>query len=104
MKAEELRGKSHEELGTLLLDLKKEQLNLRFQQTTGELANTARIRTVRRTIARIQTLLSQPEAANNNAPKKAKAKTEKKAETKTAKKEETKKPAAKKAEASKEEK
>jgi large subunit ribosomal protein L29 len=58
MKNAELQGKSVDELTALLTDRKKEALNLRFQQTTGELANTARIRVVRRDIAKINTQLS----------------------------------------------
>ncbi len=57
MKAEEIRAKSDDELKEQLLSLKKEQFNLRFQQSTGQLENTARVRTVRRVIARIKTEL-----------------------------------------------
>jgi len=57
MKAEELRGKSSDQLKEQLLDLKKEQFNLRFQKATGQLENTARVRQVRRDIARIKTIL-----------------------------------------------
>ena len=58
MKAEELRGKTPDQLKEQLLDLKKEQFNLRFQKATGQLENTARVREVRRDIARIKTVLS----------------------------------------------
>ncbi len=58
MKAQELREKSAEELKSELLSLKKEQFNLRFQQASGQLENTARQRQVRRDIARIKTVLS----------------------------------------------
>ena len=58
MKAAELRGKSWDELKSLLLDLKKEQFNLRFQKAGGQLENTARVRQVRRDIARIKTELT----------------------------------------------
>jgi len=57
--ASELRGKSPQELKSQLLDLKREQFNLRFQLATGQLENTARIREVRRTIARIKTVLHE---------------------------------------------
>ena len=57
MKAEELKGKSADELQTQLLDLKKESFNLRFQRASGQLENTARIRQVRRDVARIKTTL-----------------------------------------------
>ena len=58
MKAEELRGKTPDELKTQLLELKKEAFNLRFQRASGQLENTARVRQVRRDIARIQTILN----------------------------------------------
>jgi large subunit ribosomal protein L29 len=57
VKAEELKGKSGDELQAQLLDLKKEAFNLRFQRASGQLENTARIRQVRRDIARIKTML-----------------------------------------------
>ena len=58
MKAEDLRGKSRDQLSDQLLELKKEQFNLRFQKATGQLENTARVREVRRDIARIMTILA----------------------------------------------
>ncbi|HXV25476.1 MAG TPA: 50S ribosomal protein L29 [Alphaproteobacteria bacterium] len=58
MKAEELRGKTPDELSTRLLELKKEAFNLRFQKASGQLENTARVRQVRRDIARIKTILN----------------------------------------------
>ena len=58
MKAEELRGKTPDELKTQLIELKKEAFNLRFQRASGQLENTARVRQVRRDIARIQTILN----------------------------------------------
>ncbi len=57
MKAEELKGKSADELQTQLLDLKKEAFNLRFQRASGQLENTARIRQLRRDVARIKTTM-----------------------------------------------
>jgi large subunit ribosomal protein L29 len=59
MKASELRQKSNEELGTLLLDLSREQFNLRMQKSTGQLANSAQVRKVRRDIARVHTILTE---------------------------------------------
>ena len=56
MNAEEIRTKTADELGEQLASLKKEQFNLRFQKATGQLEKTARIREVRRDIARIKTL------------------------------------------------
>ncbi len=58
MKAADLKGKSADQLQDQLLDLKKEQFNLRFQKATGQLANTARVREVRRDIARIKTIMT----------------------------------------------
>ena len=52
-----LRANTPDELKDQLLNLKKEQFNLRFQKATGQLENTARMRQVRRDIARIQTVL-----------------------------------------------
>ena len=46
-----------------ILNLKKEQFNLRFQRATGQLENTARVRVVRRDIARLKTLSAQKRAA-----------------------------------------
>ncbi len=63
MKAAELRGKSRQELVGLLAELKKEQFNLRFQLATGQLENTARIRQVRRDIARVLTVLHEKRRA-----------------------------------------
>ena len=58
MKAADLRAKTKDELSDQLLQLKKEQFNLRFQRATGQLENTARVRQVRRDIARIKTILA----------------------------------------------
>ena len=55
---EELNSKSVEELANELVSAKKELFNLRFQNATNQLQHTARIREVRRNIARIQTALS----------------------------------------------
>ena len=59
MKAQDVRTKSVDELNDQLLQLKKEQFNLRFQRASGQLENTARVRTVRRDIARIKTILGE---------------------------------------------
>ena len=58
MKSSDLRAKTPDELQTQLADLRKEQFNLRFQRASGQLENTARVRVVRRDIARIQTILA----------------------------------------------
>ena len=59
MKAAELRDKSLDQLDDELVKLKKEQFNLRFQQASGQLENVARVRQVRRDIARIKTVARQ---------------------------------------------
>ena len=59
MKAEDVRAKSDDELKDELIDLRKEAFNLRFQRASGQLENTARVRQVRRDIARIKTVLGQ---------------------------------------------
>jgi len=58
-KIADVRGKTADELKTLLLDLRKEQFNLRFQRATGQLEAVGRIRAVRRDIARVKTVLGQ---------------------------------------------
>ena len=63
MKAEDIRTKSLDELSDSLSSLKKEQFNLRFQAATGQLEKTARIREVRRDIARVKTIAAQKRAA-----------------------------------------
>ena len=59
MKAAEIRQKTDDELSEQLTELKKEALNLRFQTSSGQLESTARVRTVRRDIARIMTTQNQ---------------------------------------------
>lgn len=59
MKATDLRAKSKDELRSELVSLKKEQFNLRFQAASGQLENTARVKKIRRDVARIQTVLSE---------------------------------------------
>ncbi|MCH8183586.1 MAG: 50S ribosomal protein L29 [Proteobacteria bacterium] len=61
MKAEEIRGKSPDEMKADLIGLRKESFNLRFQVANGQLENTARIREVRRGIARIKTIMRAKE-------------------------------------------
>jgi large subunit ribosomal protein L29 len=63
MDANELRGQTPDQLRDKLVQLKKEAFNLRFQQATGQLENTARMRAVRRDVARIKTVLNQKAAA-----------------------------------------
>tara|TARA_R110000868_G_scaffold347518_3_gene608545 strand:+ start:58 stop:261 length:204 start_codon:yes stop_codon:yes gene_type:complete len=57
--ANEMRAKNSDELEGQLGDLKKEQFNLRFQQASGQLTDTAQFRRVRRNIARIRTILRE---------------------------------------------
>ncbi|MEQ8286925.1 50S ribosomal protein L29 [Thalassospira sp.] len=64
MKVADLRAKSADELKQMLLDLRKESFNMRFQQASGQFENTARVRQVRRDIARIKTLLGNEKGAN----------------------------------------
>jgi large subunit ribosomal protein L29 len=62
MKASDVRALTEDQLKDELLKLKKEQFNLRFQGASGQLENTARVREIRRTIARIQTIARQKRA------------------------------------------
>ncbi|MFO7886739.1 MAG: 50S ribosomal protein L29 [Eubacteriales bacterium] len=61
MKARELREKTVNELDGVLVDLKSELFNLRFQLATGQLENTSRIKTVKKDIARVKTVLRERE-------------------------------------------
>ncbi|MDW7667270.1 MAG: 50S ribosomal protein L29 [Bacillota bacterium] len=61
MKASELREKTVNELDGVLVDLKSELFNLRFQLATGQLENTSRIKTVKKNIARVKTVLRERE-------------------------------------------
>jgi large subunit ribosomal protein L29 len=67
MKAADLRTKTEDELSDQLLQLRKEAFNLRFQQASGQLENTARRRQVRRDIARLKLILSQRRLAKSSA-------------------------------------
>ncbi len=58
-KARDIRTKTPDELTSLLLDLSKERFNLRFQRATGQQEGTARMRAVRREIARVKTILAE---------------------------------------------
>ncbi len=65
LSAVDVRAMTDSELNDKLTELKKEQFNMRFQQATGQLETTANVRTVRRDIARIKTIMS----AKRNAAK-----------------------------------
>ncbi len=67
MKAGEVRTMTPDQLQDELEKLKKEQFNLRFQRATGQLENTARMRQVRRDIARIQTIAAEKQKAEVKA-------------------------------------
>ena len=66
-KISEIRELSNEELQTRLGDLKQESLNLRLQQVTGQLENSARIRQVRREVAQIMTVLNERHSQQTSA-------------------------------------
>lgn len=68
MKAKEIGLMTPDQRDDALANLKKEQFNLRFQKASGQLANTSRIRQVRRDIARLKTILRRKPAAGA-APK-----------------------------------
>ena len=57
--ASDIRTKTPDELKQMLVDLRREQFNLRFQRATGQAEGTARIRTARREIARIKTIVAE---------------------------------------------
>jgi large subunit ribosomal protein L29 len=59
MKAADVRAKTADELKSELEQLAKERFNLRFQRASGQLENTARVRQVRRAMARIKTILAE---------------------------------------------
>lgn len=63
MKPVDLRTKTDDELIEQLRGLKKEAFNLRFQQASGQLENTARVQQVRRDVARIKTILREKRVA-----------------------------------------
>jgi large subunit ribosomal protein L29 len=62
MKAKELRQKGAEDLHSELMGLLREQFNLRMQKGTGQLAKTSQMRTVRREIARVKTILGEKQS------------------------------------------
>ena len=73
MKTADIRSKTPDQLKQDLLDLRKEQFNYRFQKTSGQLENTGRVRTIRRDIAKIKTILVENDSGKSvvaKAPKK----------------------------------
>ena len=67
MKAQDVRAMSLDQLDDEVLKLKKEQFNLRFQRASGQLQDTARVRVVRRDIARVKTIAAHKRAAKTKA-------------------------------------
>jgi large subunit ribosomal protein L29 len=65
MEAAELRKKTPEELNTLVFELLREQFNLRMQKGSGQLGKPSEMKRVRRTIARVKTVIAEIEAGNN---------------------------------------
>ena len=63
MKIDDIRGMTPDQLGEALLNLKKEQFNLRFQAATGQVEKTHRVNEVRKDIARIKTVLHAQQTA-----------------------------------------
>ena len=58
MKIDELKNKTIDQLKSILIDLKKESFNLRFQKANGQLENTSRVKLVKRSVARVLTLIN----------------------------------------------
>ena len=58
MKIDELKNKTIDQLKSILIDLKKESFNLRFQKANGKLENTSRVKVVKRSLARVLTLIN----------------------------------------------
>jgi large subunit ribosomal protein L29 len=65
-KIADIRAKSADELSGMLIDLRKEQFNLRFQRATGQLEAVSRIKAVRRDIARVKTIMAERSRAAAN--------------------------------------
>jgi large subunit ribosomal protein L29 len=70
-KIADVRGKSPDELQEMLVGLRKEQFNLRFQRATGQLEAVGRIKEVRRTIARVKTIMAERSRASASDNKRA---------------------------------
>jgi large subunit ribosomal protein L29 len=85
MKVADVRAMTLDQLDDEVLKLKKEQFNLRFQRATGQLENTARVRVIRRDIARMKTIAAQKRAGMPEPAPKADAAPAPAKKTKTAK-------------------
>ncbi len=79
MKAEDLKGKTQDELQKALMDARKDQFNARLQRAAGQLENTAGLRKMRRDIARIKTQMNAKTEASATAKKAPAKKAAKKA-------------------------
>ena len=66
-KPADIRAKSADQLGTQLLDLRREQFNLRFQKATGQTEGVGRVKAVRRDIARVKTIMGEQKRAAASA-------------------------------------
>jgi len=66
-KPADIRAKSADQLATQLLDLRKEQFNLRFQKATGQMEGVGRVKAIRRDIARVKTIMTEQKRAANPA-------------------------------------
>jgi large subunit ribosomal protein L29 len=66
-KAADIRAKSPDELEAALVDLRREQFNLRFQRATGQNESVGRVRVVRREIARVKTIIAERARASAKA-------------------------------------
>lgn len=73
MKAEALRAKSADELKDMIMEMRQEQMTLRFQQSGQQLENTSKLRAVRRDIARAKTLIAESARGAGKAAAPAKA-------------------------------
>ena len=69
-KPTDIRAKGADSLPTMLLDLRKEQFNLRFQRATGQTEGVGRVRQVRRDIARVKTIMSEQKRSAAGSEKK----------------------------------
>jgi large subunit ribosomal protein L29 len=67
MKIEDIRAKTADQLMDELEKMRKEQFNLRFQRATGQLENMARVKVLRRSIARIMTVIKERDSASAQA-------------------------------------
>ncbi|MGZ5861663.1 MAG: 50S ribosomal protein L29 [Methyloceanibacter sp.] len=81
MKAGQVREMTGDQLDEELVKLKKEQFNLRFQAASGQLENTARVRQIKRDIARIKTIAKEKPRAKSEPKGKVKAKAKTKAKS-----------------------